>query len=215
VNSFVCGRPYQRLQRLKQSGFSLVELLVVVLIIALGFSLVSVSVDDNSALKLQLEAKKFANNTALIAEEAVLNSQQWGVDIFREIENGEDVYGYRWLVRNDQGQWELATINNQQQEFLFAENLAVRLELEGSLEEVSILLKRKVAEENSVVDPENDSISEQEQYEPIKPTIWLLSSGEMSAFNLTLFERDDRDQKIVIIGDEIGRIVVESESSEQ
>lgn len=215
MNSFVCGRPYQRLQRLKQSGFSLVELLVVVLIIALGFSLVSVSVDDNSALKLQLEAKKFANNTALIAEEAVLNSQQWGVDIFREIENGEDVYGYRWLVRNDQGQWELATINNQQQEFLFAENLAVRLELEGSLEEVSILLKRKVAEENSVVDPENDSISEQEQYEPIKPTIWLLSSGEMSAFNLTLFERDDRDQKIVIIGDEIGRIVVESESSEQ
>jgi len=79
-------------------GFSLIELLVVILIIALGVQAVSVNVGDNSQRKVSQEARHFVNTASIIAEEAVLTRRQWGVDFYLDIVDGEDRVGYRWLT---------------------------------------------------------------------------------------------------------------------
>ena len=80
------------------SGFSLLELLVVVLIIGLAVGLVSFSGGSNkSAYQLREELRFFANTLSLLTEEASLSGDQYGVDFFWDIVEGEEVYGYRWL----------------------------------------------------------------------------------------------------------------------
>ncbi len=199
-------------------GFSLVELLVVLLIIGLGFSFANFNVGGNENYRLLSEAKQFANSSALIAEEAILSNTQWGVDIYRQPTDNNDgysleQYGYRWLVRNDEGDWELANSANGKVDFLFSPGISVRLELEGSEEEVEILLKRAVNEQSSVFDEQEGIVeqlndTENEQEEPLLPALWLLSSGEISAFSMTLYDTQSPDNQVEIKGDELGRIKV-------
>lgn len=199
-------------------GFSLVELLVVILIIGLGVSFVSFNVGDNSALELRIEAKNFANNTSLIGEEAVLTGQQWGVDLYREMTDDGEQFGYRWLVRSDDGDWELSNDERRSDDVLFSPGVELRLQLDGFEEEQEILFKREIVvretlleaaqdkDRNTIID-DDDSIVEEE---PVEPAIWLLSSGELSPFVLTLFASDDPELQIEIEGDELGRIKVKS-----
>ena len=205
-------------------GFSLVELLAVVLIIGLGISLVSFNIGGNNSYRLRIEAKQFANNVSLIAEEAVLRNQQWGVDLFRLDatlnEAQTEQFGYRWLVRNEEGLWELANVdNNMAVEFLFAPGIGLRLQLDGIDEEQSIEFKRDIAVQDSVLATEEQDdtriIDDQGLVEEqrIEPAIWLLSSGEMNTFVLTIFNQDDLDRdssggEIKIEGDVLGRITV-------
>ncbi len=211
-------------------GFSLIELLVVVLIIGLGISFVSTNIGGNNNYRLRAEAKQFANSVSLIAEEAVLSNQQWGVDIFRLDATvnslDTDQYGYRWLVRNDKGIWQRANAEKMEVEFLFSEGIALRLQLDGLEEEQLIELKREIDEQSTVIDTvigkedddENRIIDDDEELveeEPIEPVIWLLSSGEMNAFTLTVFDQEDLDRgnsdnKVDIVGDVLGRIAVKT-----
>ena len=203
-------------------GFSLIELLVVVLIIGLGISFVSTNIGGNNSYRLRAEAKQFANNVSLIAEEAVLGNQQWGVDIFRLSDADGGQFGYRWLVRNDDGIWEVANADTMDVEFLFSPGIGLRLQLDGIDEEQLIEYKRDIAEQGSVFavrDDENDRgiIDEQGLVDeaPIEPAIWLLSSGEMNAFILTVFDQETTgergaDSNIGIEGDVLGRITVKT-----
>lgn len=199
-------------------GFSLVELLVVLLIIGLGFSFANFNMGGNQNYRLLSEARQFANSSALIAEEAILSNTQWGVDIYRQPADNNDgykleQYGYRWLVRNKEGDWKLANSTNDEVDFLFSPGISVRLELEGSEEQVEILLKRVAKEQASVFDKEKGiaeqlTDTENEQEKPLLPALWLLSSGETSAFRMTLYDAQSPDNQVEIKGDELGRIKV-------
>lgn len=198
-----------------QTGFSLVELLVVLLIIGLGFSFVSVNVGDNNNQQLRMAARDFANRTALIAEEAVLSNQQWGVDIYRQLIDDGEQYGYRWLTRNDQGRWLLANDDRGAVDYVFPVGTALRLELTETGAELDILAKREIDQQRSMQEKklllaEQLDGQDEQSSELVEPALWLLSSGEMSAFTLTVFETDNTDAQIIIRGDALGRIVVET-----
>ena len=197
-----------------QRGFTLIELLVVMLIVALGVSLVRVNVGANNPHQLRSEARQFANSAALVAEEAVLSYQQWGVDLFRLSDSSGDRFGYRWLVRNEEGYWQLARGERFGEETLFSEGVELRLELEGGDKEVEIEYQRSISEQEALIQ-ERKSIAEQlgereldADDKLIKPAIWLLSSGEISAFELTLLSGDNPDNLIVVEGDALGRVAL-------
>ncbi len=192
------------------SGFSLVELLVVLLVIGLGYSVVSINVGENRSQRLLIEAKDFANQTALIAEEAVLTNQQWGVDIFRQFVeglDGEEQYAYRWLVRNDDGDW-LKPAAGFDDEYLFSPGIGLRLKLDGLDEELVLPPKRKLPKP-ATKDTSTGviaALTAEDEDEAVRPALWMFSSGEISAFELTLFDVDAPENEIVIKGDELGRI---------
>lgn len=91
----------------QQGGFTLLELLVVVLIIGLGIAMVSLSVGGkDSSQQLRTEARQLGSQLSLVMEEAVLSGYHWGVDFFRLIdEQGEQRYGYRWLSYTVEDGW--------------------------------------------------------------------------------------------------------------
>ncbi len=200
----------------KYNGFSLVELLVVLLVIGLGVSFVSVNIGGNSGYQLRIEARNFANNTSLMAEEAVLSNQQWGVDFFRQYDEGtEDIeyYGYRWLVRSEEGLWLEANADIRQTEFIFSPGTTMILQLDGLDQEQVIELKRRIVDPNAAV---LGSINERGlgNDEPVLPDIWMLSSGEMSAFRLALYTQENENTEIIVTGDELGRITTSGEEDE-
>jgi prepilin-type N-terminal cleavage/methylation domain-containing protein len=206
----------RQLQQNTARGFSLVELLVVLLIIGLGFGVVSVNVGSNSSQQLPISAKQFANRTALIAEQAVLSNQQWGVDIYRELTEDGDRYGYRWLTRNEQNLWQLAVLSQDEVDFNFPQGLGLQLELLEANQPMELPDKREIdpqdsqlVKKQSLAQQLDDDVSAAD--EQIKPALWLLSSGEMSAFRLTVFDIENPDAKVVVVGDELGRIIVEKE----
>ena len=197
-------------------GFSLIELLIVLLIIALGFSFANFNVGGNESYRLLSEAKQFANSSALIAEEAILSNSQWGVDIYRQPADNNtgdtaEQYGYRWLVRNKAGDWALADGTNSAVDFLFSPGINVKLQLEGLEQEVKILPKRTIVQQASMLDKQQDIVEQltnTEKGPPLLPALWLLSSGEISAFQMTLYDAQNPDNQVVVKGDELGRIKV-------
>ncbi|MEH6559272.1 MAG: prepilin-type N-terminal cleavage/methylation domain-containing protein [Oceanicoccus sp.] len=194
----------------KKSGFTLVELLVVLLIIGLGFSMASLNIGGSSSFELQSEAKFFANRLALISEEAVLSREQWGVDVYRETGDDGEYFGYRWLILDDNKQWLLANRNEQPGEFVFSPSVGLRLELEGTGEELEVLFKQKIIEQREGLAGNGIEAATAQTSETglVRPVIWLLSNGEMSAFSMTLFDRGNPDSQVIIIGDELGRIKI-------
>ncbi len=183
------------------SGFSLVELLVVLLIIGLAIGVVSVGVGvDKSAYGLRQAAKDFANQTALLAQEAVLSRQQWGVDIYRQYHADEEQFGYRWLLLTEDG-WRDTQPSGLEAGQLFPVGSEVALSVEGSEQEIGFLVEvSEAAEQNKEL--------EQEQEQALEPDLWLLSSGEISPFELALNYHDSGWQAIKVTGDQLGRVKV-------
>jgi len=198
---------------LRATGFSLIELLVVLLIIGLGMSMLGINLTGNNAYQLRSEAKQFANATALMAEEAVLANQQWGVDIYRFEDEGRggERFGYRWLVRNEQGLWLPGNDGIRKNDFSFGPGISLQLELERSGQEQDIEYKQ------TIIDPASESslgLAQDDATQPLIPELWLMSSGEMTEFSLQLFDTQTPEQKTHIRGDVLGTVVVDEEEDD-
>lgn len=173
--------------RRRQAGFSLLELLVVMLIIALGVGMVALAVGSgNRSLATRVEARQFANQVKMVSQEAIVGRRQWGVDLFSTVRDGEDRYGYRWL-RHEEGQWRAATPPEMEPDYLFPPTLMLALWVEQS---------------EHAIDQQVDGVPPEE----LKPDLLLLSSGEMTPFELELRDRDQRDVREQIRADMLGRI---------
>ena len=196
---------------LKINGFSLIELLVVLLIVGMAIGMVTMNVGNSSA-DLRLEAKNFANLTAVVAQEAALTGEQLAVDIYRDTTEGNEHFAYRWLQRvywappeesdeKPRWLWLPIDINEIDSEVSFSSQLLLRLEIEG----IDVFLENKVEVEKK---PE-------QQKTPVKPDILLQANGEISAFKLMLFTKDDNEARHTVSGDLLGRIELDKPSEER
>jgi type II secretion system protein H len=171
----------------RAAGFSLLELLVVVLIIGLGVVLVTLNIGDNRALELRSAARELANHTALIAEEAELTNQSWGVQIYRDNAAGVDRIAWRWLWFGPEG-WQPEAPRDLPAGGRFASDVSAELSVEGGDIEIGPLPPKT---KKSV------------------PDIWLAPGGEVTAFELRLRLDGDDGEPIIVRGDALGRIELE------
>lgn len=165
------------------AGFTLFELLVVLVIVGILVTAVTLSVGgDRRGEALARESQRFAALVRLASEQAVLRSEEWAVQV--------DPDRYRFL-RLDETLGQAPEWIPIEDDALFrARELEpgtwLELELEGR--------------DMSLVDAGED-----EDEEAIKPTLLLLSSGEVSPF-VAEFEARDTDSRFRITSNLLGEL---------
>jgi len=161
-----------------KEGFTLLETLVVIAIIAVMAGLIVLSVSGNEGKRLQAEAERLQQITQMAADEAIFQKAELGM-VFTE-------HSYRFL-RYDNIARNWKELNDKPfRAYILPADILVAL-TEGN---------------QSVLLPETD--------EKIKtlPSIVFYSSGEMTAFNLTL-STPSADDPVKLVADGIAPIVLD------
>src|SRR5690606_38412157 len=224
---------------LQQSrGFTLVEILVVVLIIGLGVGIVSFTIGGNQPLALRNEARQFATQLEMVAGEAVLAGEAWGLQFYRSVDRdtGDNQIGWRWLRYRDVDAVINAEMNAQQaradadeknndekregkktgwqpeapRDLKAFGSFSANIEavLEIEGKEVAIELLADDSSGKGQRDGKKTARKTDEKSGP-QPDVWLAPGGEMTPFALQLRFIGDSDGPIVR-GDSLGRIELDT-----
>jgi prepilin-type N-terminal cleavage/methylation domain-containing protein len=167
-------------------GFTLVELLVVMLLIGLAFG-VSLTVDfATSPQQQKQQTTLLANALELAAQEAVLDDSVLGLDFFSE----DSAFGYRWLQLRD-GSWRPFTLQDDDaSDRLLSRDFSATLLLSGI---------------EHVPEPRVDLAAA----DSFTPEILLLPTRELTPFTLSL--AGNAGEASIISADLMGRIRVDAD----
>lgn len=162
----------------RNSGFTLVEVMLVMLLIGLLATTVVMNFSGESREdRLEKEAERFQQVFQFVAETAMLKQQEWGLYI------KEDRYGFLYYS-NEDAKWAAADEPAGVREHKLPEGVVLSLELEGLPGEDSNLL--------SQLDWQLEEDEQDEEVKiPVLPQVFILSSGEISPFQLLLTEKSD------------------------
>jgi len=155
-------------------GFTLVEILVVIVIIGLMAGMAVLSIGHDPQRQLQQEAQRVRTILQLAADEALLQGREYGLVLEQN--------GYQIVQFNEQKrQWQKSEAAN------FARyELPERVQISLQSEDTNIDLS-ELNRPDSDTDKKNNS--------SIKPALLLLSSGEMTPFILQFSAADSDDNK--------------------
>ena len=170
--------------------------MVVIFIIGIVASFATLSVGQSHTRVLQDEVKRLQSLLTLGSDEAVLQSEELAIEVYRN--------GYRFMhleQSKDEWQWQPIQDNAIFRARCFPEGVELAAEIEGT----PTLLEHFdcAADAAKKVDVEKnakDEISVTDKFskpEDVPPRIFLLSSGEMTPFELTLSLPDKSSSRLV------------------
>ncbi|MFT5450638.1 MAG: general secretion pathway protein H [Enterobacterales bacterium] len=198
---------YPSFAQRKSTGFSLLELIIVLVIIGVLVAAVTLSISDGRGDKLRLEARRLAARISLARDEAILTNQEFGLEITEE--------GYQFLVLKDD-RWEIVESFGERQlvQQKLPENMLIQLEVEGLYaqfqNQLNVNRLFKDYDDNDTSDSDssdtnslledaptdsNEPIESNEDAalaKKIRPQIYLMTSGEINPFIL-LIGYDDNE----------------------
>jgi general secretion pathway protein H len=157
----------------KNCGFTLIEVMVVVVLIGLMASLVQFNFSGNNPEdKLQHESARFAAIFEVAAEYGMLNNIELGLLVKK---NSYQFVGY------DGTQW--AEIPEQD----WQANVTVSEEIELSIELDDLPIEEPMLFDADTFKDEDDFtlLSKEEQEKKIIPQVYILSGGDISPFSIT------------------------------
>jgi len=158
-------------------GFTLIELMVVMVIIGCLISLAVLSTGNaSSSRELRDEAQRLATVIGLLADEAVLDNREFGLLIQPD---GYRVLGYdeatdRWSAIHGESEHKVP--------------VWVQLDLELDGEPLKLVAPVKQDEDEPGLSQADDEEEKKKKKEP-PPQLLILSSGELSPFRLKVAER--------------------------
>jgi general secretion pathway protein H len=173
-------------------GFTLLEILVVLVIIAAMAGLLVIGFKDSAEQRLRREANNLAALLNAAADEAVLHGFELGLAI--------DSSGYRFVYFDGKKKQWLAVPDKMLAQHDFTDQISVAVVLDGA--HISEQEQQRV-----------QLLSARSEDTKLRPLLLLLSSGEVTPFTLTLGYGEDL--KIVLSGDGLNPIVVQQSSSVQ
>jgi len=156
----------------REGGFTLIELLVVIVILGslVGLAVLSMG-SSSSSREVRDEAQRLATLISLMADEAVLDSREYGLLINRD--------GYRVMHYDEaDARWRDAGDGKAHQA---PEWMRLELELDGS----PLKLVAPVKREDDPIGLSDDDDRKRRRAPRVQPQLLILSSGELSPFTLT------------------------------
>jgi general secretion pathway protein H len=181
----------KRIRRLRERGFTLIELMVVVLIIGLMAAgiVLSVGVTGRDA-DLEKESDRALALIKYVREKAELQTREYGLYL------GD--HDYQFLTFDPRKQiWRPVDEDDALRARSLPEGLKLRLIVEGR----EVVLKAP--------DPKpKKKLTKEEQEKELKafqPHVMLFSNGDLTSFSLTL-ERDEPARRVVISSNDKGEI---------
>ncbi|WP_371194343.1 type II secretion system minor pseudopilin GspH [Glaciecola sp. SC05] len=176
----------------KHQGFTLLELILVIAVIGLIVSVVSYNViGKDPADDVEQETRKLQVLFDMASDYAVLNQKQLGLRVDLE------KVTYEFVALNDEQRWRPI----ETQPIFAMHELPEFVSLELILEDLpwqneDSLFDTKVFDESLSVSDEGVEIGNEEDIEPPPPQILLLSSGEITPFEIRLIYDEPFGQTI-------------------
>lgn len=172
------------MQRQREHGFSLIEILVVVVIVGIVASVALLSVglvgDDR---ELQTEARRFSALVRVASDEAMMQGREFGLEVMQD--------GYRF-VEYDPFSRQWAELFGD--DIFRPRQLPERMELELYIEGQRVALD---AEPARLQGQDDDRLRRSGPAESYEPHIYLFSSGDVSPFELRVLQSPGREQVLI------------------
>ncbi|MDG1122740.1 MAG: type II secretion system minor pseudopilin GspH [Glaciecola sp.] len=166
----------------RQSGFTLIEIMLVLVIMGLVAAYVVVNAfGTNPSDKLKTEAQRFHAIATMASDFAVLNQLQFGLVI------DDQRKSYHFVTLDDTDNWVPVEQNKAFTERELDSNYAVKLQLDGFEweSEDSLFTDNALFDETLSVSSDGVQIGNEEDIPPPPPQILFLSSGDVTEFTLT------------------------------
>ena len=197
-----CSGPVDGSHVRRNAGFTLIELMVVIFIIGIIAGFATLSVGQSHTRVLQDEVKRMQSLLTLASDEAVLQSEELAIEVYR---NG---YRFMFLAQSkDEWQWQPVQDSAIFRARCFPEGVELSAEIEGThtvLERFDCAAAAAKADAEKKDNEEKSVTTKFSKDEDVPPRIFLLSSGEMTPFNLTLSLPDKTSSRLV--GDLTGKL---------
>lgn len=194
--------------KLSVKGFTLLELLVVLAIVAItAASAVLYLIPDTLAQDQEREAKRLFHLLRMLEDEAIMQSTEYGVDIFAD--------GYRFLVFDyDSHTWSVIKDQRIYRPYILPEGLHMVLESQAIEQTLGGQTTSNNTNNNFDSNAESEEQASAGQLDEAKeieaPPIWVLSSGELSEFKIAIYKQDGQDAPYEILGYETGEIALKT-----
>jgi len=214
INGFYCNR---------QRGFSLIEILIVVVIISLFAAAVAFSFNPkNPASELKQESLRLQRVLSIALDEAQIQGQEMGLVITDE--------GYQFVVL-EQIDWQPISDDKALDIHHWPKNTEISLKLEGlqttkkeGIQQFTLAnnLSDKLSRDEQKDNADNDdfgfTLDQQQQQKPTKtrPQIYILSSGETTPFELSIMLPNEEAQVYYqISANYVGLITIDGPFNEE
>lgn len=163
----------------RSSGFTLLEIMLVILIMGLVVSVVMFNTFGQSKLEiLEKQARRFQVVFDMASDFAVLNQQQLGLFVDQEKQT------YQFMYLDDEQLWRLMTEDKAFDAYQLPEEFTLSLQLEGlpwlqedNLFEEGFDAKLSVSEDDVKIGDEEEKL-------PPPPQVFILSSGDITPFSM-------------------------------
>lgn len=186
---------FHNLTSSREQGFTLLELLIVIVIVSILFTFAVLSIRTPSPEdRIKEETLRLQRLIQLALEEAVMKNQEYGLEFKQD--------GYRFLTLTD-NQW--APFDGDK---LFRQReLPDEMEIELSVEQTDIIIGE--AAETAETDDEEMDDEEMEKEKP-KPQVFLLSSEEITPEFSARFTLRGVETSYILSGTSDGRQKIEA-----
>lgn len=159
--------------RNRSAGFSLLELIIVLVIMGVLVASITISINDTRGDKLHFEARRLTARLSLALDEAVLTNRELGLEVEKDL--------YRFLFLDEQ-KWQVIGSGEERQlvEQKLPEGMELQLQVDGLFSQFEQTEINKMFKED-----------EEAMTPALRPQIYLMSSGELNPFILVIGYDDE------------------------
>lgn len=183
----------------RQAGFTLIEVLAVLVVIGIAAAVVSFSIGSGSRpLQVKSSARQLYSSINLAAEEAVFTNKQFGLRFDIEYDGADQFYSYEWLQYNPE---EKVWLSVQAEEFA-KQSLPIAVILKIEVEKQDIIIGGDNQQDDALFEVKK----QKDEKKKIYPDIYFLSSGEMQNFSIIIADEELPESEYHIKGNMLGQL---------